>query len=324
MFRKLASLTLKVSLGLGLIAWLVLSGRLELATLSKVLSNPSFVVLALLVWVVGPFILGAVRWVQLLRGAGISLEGYRGAWKLQLIGLFFNSALPGAVSGDIVKTYYAIGQTRARAQGPVWAALMDRILGVVAMFLLSAVAVAYFYPVLWEHLPLRPVVGIILGFSAAAVVALCALSHEGVARWLWGAGLRMPGVRSVLPLNPSGKRGQYLKMRASVLRGLGISILVQMVCMFFFVAISYFVDGVLPPIGKVLVVYPIGILLSSVPLLPGGAGVGHVAFEELYAVAGMDNGANVFNIYMVTFLALNLSGVVPYLTVRRYAGAVKI
>ena len=58
---------------------------------------------------------------------------------------------------------------------------------------------------------------------------------------------------------------------------------------------------------------PIGMIVTAVPLAPGGMGVGHVAFSQLFSYLNVNNGANLFNIFWVTMLIINLLGVIPYL-----------
>jgi hypothetical protein len=60
-------------------------------------------------------------------------------------------------------------------------------------------------------------------------------------------------------------------------------------------------------------------MTTALPLAPGGLGVGHVAFDKLFAMVGLQGGANVFNVMVLTQLALNLLGVFPYLLYRRAA-----
>ncbi|HUP58522.1 MAG TPA: lysylphosphatidylglycerol synthase transmembrane domain-containing protein, partial [Bdellovibrionota bacterium] len=85
--------------------------------------------------------LGMMRWQWLLRAQDIHLPFFR-TIQLTLIGNFFNVALPGAVSGDLVKAFY-IGKEvegkRARAFGAI---LFDRVVGVSALVIVSAGALA--------------------------------------------------------------------------------------------------------------------------------------------------------------------------------------
>jgi hypothetical protein len=54
-------------------------------------------------------------------------------------------------------------------------------------------------------------------------------------------------------------------------------------------------------------------MTTALPLAPGGLGVGHYAFDRMFALVGWHGGANVFNVLVLGQLALNLLGFIPYL-----------
>jgi len=53
------------------------------------------------------------------------------------------------------------------------------------------------------------------------------------------------------------------------------------------------------------------------PISPAGLGVGHVAFDRLFSMIGLHDGATVFNVYLIGQLTPCLLGVIPYLALRR-------
>jgi uncharacterized membrane protein YbhN (UPF0104 family) len=63
-------------------------------------------------------------------------------------------------------------------------------------------------------------------------------------------------------------------------------------------------------------IFPFGTLATAIPLAPGGLGVGHAVFDKLFHLVGLPGGANVFNIYVLSQLVLNLLGFIPYLYVK--------
>src|SRR5690606_31531913 len=80
----------------------------------------------------------ALRWWMLLTCRGVTVT-YARALRLTLIGLFFKLCMPGTTGGDVVRAWYA-----ARGGGKRGAAVMsiafDRVTGMVALFLLAALA----------------------------------------------------------------------------------------------------------------------------------------------------------------------------------------
>jgi len=84
--------------------------------------------------------LGAVRWRMLLKVQGIHITLWE-SLRLTYIGWFFNNWLPGATGGDFVKAYYIATQTHHKPEA-VTVVFLDRVLGLVAVCLIGAVAVA--------------------------------------------------------------------------------------------------------------------------------------------------------------------------------------
>ena len=84
--------------------------------------------------------LGAVRWRMLLAVQGIHITLWE-SLRLTYIGWFFNNWLPGATGGDFVKAYYIAAQTHHKPEA-VTVVFLDRFLGLIAVCLIGAVAVA--------------------------------------------------------------------------------------------------------------------------------------------------------------------------------------
>ena len=56
---------------------------------------------------------------------------------------------------------------------------------------------------------------------------------------------------------------------------------------------------------------PIGLITVAIPIAPGGIGIGHVAFESLYQLAGLSGGADIFNLFIIVQLGVFLLGGIP-------------
>jgi hypothetical protein len=84
-----------------------------------------------------------------------------------------------------------------------------------------------------------------------------------------------------------------------------------------FVALTRAVTGQNVTVGQIATVYPSGILSLVLPIAPGGFGVGHLAFDRLFAAIGLTGGATVFNVFILGQMAPAVIGVIPYLALRR-------
>jgi uncharacterized protein (TIRG00374 family) len=93
-------------------------------------------------------LLTVVRWQWLLVVQGIHVP-FRDLLRLSLIGVFFNLAIPGSVSGDLVKMGFIASRAGDRKAESVLTILVDRVLGMMGLFIVASVSVACALPLLW-------------------------------------------------------------------------------------------------------------------------------------------------------------------------------
>ena len=87
-----------------------------------------------------PLFILAFRWWYLLRLQRIEIS-LREVVRLTFLGTFFNYVVPGSVSGDLVKAYYAAKHTDRKIAVLV-SVFIDRALGLLEFVLLPAVVIA--------------------------------------------------------------------------------------------------------------------------------------------------------------------------------------
>src|SRR5215831_19922962 len=127
---------LKFLLGAAFFSWMVHSGKLDVRQVTNSLARwRTLMAMACLLYL--QCAITAWRWNLLLRAQEIRIP-YRRAFGLTMIGFLFNLVIPGAVGGDVVKGYYITRAAPGRRSQAATSVLMDRILGVVALFLLTA------------------------------------------------------------------------------------------------------------------------------------------------------------------------------------------
>jgi uncharacterized protein (TIRG00374 family) len=98
-------------------------------------------------WIIGAIIAyvivefaAVVRWQILLRVQGINLSNAR-ITGLFIIGMFYNQFLPGGTGGDIVKTYLLWKETPGKKPGALLAVLFDRMVGLIALIIITGVLI---------------------------------------------------------------------------------------------------------------------------------------------------------------------------------------
>ncbi len=317
MLKSLLITSGKLFVAAALLVWLQKKGQLDFAQLRLFQENPWLVCATLFYFFVGLVFLGTWRWKTLLKGAGYTLTWTR-AVTLQMTGFFFNSVMPGAVGGDIIKIAYVIRDNPGRSKSQVMmTALLDRIVGLAGLFLVCWVMFLLNLGTIRE-LPvfsslLLITSGVSLGFIAFFFAAL--YHYKGQDPFLRILQLKIPGFGFIEKLYNAMRVYRYA--RKDILASLTISIGIQFISLLLFYFISTKVTSQYPSFAKVAVIYPIGVTTTAIPITPAGLGVGHVAFDQLFQLVGLDHGANAFNLFALSQLFLNLIGFIPYLTLKK-------
>ena len=116
--------------------WYVFA-RLELQQVLDTIAQSNFLLLAgaLFLFVLSK-IISSLRLNRFLRSTGIHLSE-RANIKLYLLGMYYNLFLPGGIGGDGYKIYLLNRRYDVATKKIFWAVMMDRIIGVVALFCLA-------------------------------------------------------------------------------------------------------------------------------------------------------------------------------------------
>lgn len=318
MLKKALLNLLKASLALGLLAWLIQSGKLNWDLLAGMFKYPnrlllafgfSFVNLLLVTW----------RWRHLLSARSSEKQSLVSLGAANWIGVFFSSVLPGSITGDIVKIFYVKrGSSPMSKPFLLFSCFLDRLMGLTGLILLMGVFSIANYSSLLELSPkLAPMLQFNFFLFAAVVSSLLV--------FFFAPAIIEVALRALARALPSSKIPQRLSDLWQDLRAakaqMGWAILISIVVQFFGVMIFHLL--VSPQyetqlsLHMVLSFIPLGFMAIALPIAPGGLGVGHAAFQTLFGFAGEQNGANFFNMYFVVTMAFNLLGVVPWLLSRK-------
>lgn len=314
MNRSRVSLIAKVAVATLLIVYLIRSGHLDPKDLLG-LVTPTHVAVGLAIVGVN-ILLAAWRWILLLRSREFHIPFGYGVG-LYLIGIFFNHALPGAVGGDFVRGYYLVGDHPDKRMDAVLSVVIDRVLGLYSFFILTLVAVAFDFSFVSSHEQIRWVAAMCLlvfcgltGFFT--VVFSKRLSH------LFGLKILerklQPLHRLIVSLQLFGRS------RRVIAYSVAVSLLAQLVTMFFFYGMAI-ISGEPDVTWKaVLFAVPMGFLVTAVPIAPAGVGVGQVAFLYLfnaYLQRQTQFGANAITAFQLGVACWALVGAFLYMRRRK-------
>lgn len=262
--------------------------------------------------------LAAYRWQILLSVQGLHVAPLR-TLQLSYIGNFFNIALPGAVSGDLVKAYYVSHElqgSRAKAFGTI---LFDRIVGTSALVLVSVTALMIEFDRFIGTAVLSGVKAFVIAAGLAVVafysyLLLVKESHDPILKLLMQVESRVKKADSLVKIY-LGVR-DFHSHRLAIAKTLGLSFLIHLSSGYACICFARALGEILPSSGQYVVV-PLGLLVTAVPVLPGGVGTGHAAFSFFYHLLESQRGADVFTFFVMTQLLIGLLGGLVYLQFKK-------
>jgi uncharacterized protein (TIRG00374 family) len=266
------------------------------------------------------------RWYFLVRAQDLPFT-VPDAMRIGLVGFFFNAVMPGAVGGDVIKAV-ALAREQSRRTVAVATVIMDRIIGLWALVWF----VAMIGGISW-------LLGLLDGPSArpAVVIVATALAIVGLSALVWlllGVLPQWRAERFAGRLSRLPKVGHaaaefwravwmYRCRQVSVAQALGLSLVshVGFVLAFYCCARVLWdgaADNPLPTVLQHFLIVPIASVVSTIPLFPGGAGIGEAAFGGLYFLFGSaaSNGILGSLVQRVVTWVMGLLGYLVYLRMR--------
>jgi uncharacterized protein (TIRG00374 family) len=294
---------IKYGIGIGLLVWVVTrywedNPSTGAPGLRSLLSGPVSEVWLLLAAVLAAGALGLqlVRWYLLVRALELPFT-LRDACRLGLVGVFFNTFLPGSIGGDLLKAYFIARENRERKTRAVATVLIDRALGLFGLVLFVAVLGTAAWSLGEERLAanaelqrLIQLMAVCSGATVAGFILLGYLPQRRVDRF--ARRLRwLPKIGGVLAEFWYAV-WMYRQRPRTMAWGVVLSAASHVALVLAFHAAS----RVFPATGGTteqpaslaehLVIAPIGFIVQALPVSPGGVGVGEAAFAGLYQLCG--------------------------------------
>lgn len=316
--KSMITTFLKLAVAGGLIYFLVDGGKIDFRRLTLFFERWELAAANVSYWVFVSLAVGSLRWRFLLSGVGIAVK-YLKTMLFTSIGLFFNAAIPGAVGGDIVKAIYVIrDEAREKKTAALVTIALDRILGLFGLFTIAAVAILANHEFLFSHGALRSICTAALGLFACLVLFFVSVFFPIGKNDL---------IRSILSKNIVGfsflrqlydDLCKYRSAPRALVYGWLCSMFIQgmLVCYFWYIANLLELTGGIG-FGVFASITPLAVLTTALPLAPGGFGVGHYAFDRIMSFVGVEGGANIFNLFFIGQLVLNMIGFIPYILLKK-------
>ncbi len=296
-----------------IITWLLRSGRLDFSLITKSFNEGYYWAISLCI-IAFNAILSSYRWKILLEIKSGTKLAIRQCIKLTWIGLFFNSFLPGAVTGDFIKLLYAKELSKKFSKTfLITSVLMDRVLGLIGLFfLVGFFSITYYSKVISISPQMSHLMALNFLFFIGIIVFLITLFlPRKIQNTLLTLSLKTPflGKKIHKTLEQVWLIGREKK---SIITCIAMSIFSQFLNVVCFYLLAYQFIGDSLPLPYAFTFIPIGFLAVAIPISPAGLGVGHVAFETLFGYFNISNGASYFNLYFLLMIFTNLFGFFPY------------
>ncbi len=223
-------------------------------------------------------IVAITRWWRLLNVAGCAARWYD-ALRLTFIGFFMNLVLPGLTGGDVVKAVMVVREHPERRADALVSVLVDRGLGLLVLMAMAAIVVLVegerFHEVRW------PVTFAFL----AVLVALWVGLHPWPRR-----ALRVDRLLEKLPQKERLRSidralSIYAKHPAEITFAIVLSALNHTSIAFALYSLGHAFGDVLS-LPEYIGIAAIANTVSSVPIAPGGWGVGEALYGYLFHLLG--------------------------------------
>jgi len=311
---KILFTVLRIVSGIGLLVYLELSGAISWPALAGLARVWPISLAAGCLWIV---IIGLTSWrLCLLLKPRELLIPLSASMRLTFIGAFFTAFLPGGAGGDIVRIFFALKGNEGRRTEIATIFLLDRLFGILGLLILPLLLAPLFPQLLNSITVLR----VLLWFAAAAaasILALLLICFAGQAN----DGSILLRVFQKLPLGTHLKR-IYHTVRAYRHNGTtlvvagAISLLVHSLLVIVLLLLVQ-ATGERGVSWEMAIFIPLGFLANSLPLTPGGVGVGEVAFSKLFQLAGLTGGVEALLGWRVLAVLASLPGLIFYFQGRR-------
>lgn len=309
--RQLILAITRAAVGVGLLALLTTGDVLEWSALLPLARGWPLFSAALLV-LAADLVVTSSRLSLLLRAIGLNLP-IGAATRLSLIGLFFNLFLPGGGGGDLVRIYYAAQSAPGRGAEITTVMVLDRVCGAYAMILLPVLLAPMILPAFQGILLVQILVG--LGAAAAFIIP--------VGLWIllrWNVPSGGSSGRHTQLIALLGRMYATARVFRCHLGRLARAVAVSLGAHALSIIIMLMLAEAMLPAGadpRMALLIPLGFLANTLPITPGGLGVGEAAMDGLFGLVGLSGGAELLLAWRLLSVPLALAGLGVYIRGRR-------
>ncbi len=299
---------LELCLGAAALAYLVGTGRLDLRELLRVGEAWPWLLAAQACFGAAQLV-AAERWRLLLRGQGLETS-FASAFRLTLVGIFFNQVLLGSTGGDMARAWGAARDNPDRRSAAVLSVFVDRGVGLAMLLVVALAAGLLNVGLVRGHRELAWILLGMAGLLTTAIGGLALFFSERTralppVRWLWTHAPAKRVLRKLLEaLRAYRSRPRDLARSAAWGALLHLLIIATNACL-----AASLVGGEVDAIAFSLLI-PIALAVMALPVNPPGAiGTGEASYAYFLGMAGFSQGSLVSVLQRLTFGLWGVAGV---------------
>ncbi len=275
--------THRMCFAFGLLVFLIANGTINPREIQGAMKNWPWVLLGLCILSL-QIVTGAWRWSILLSGQRIGLT-FLTSIKLLTVGFFFNTFIPGSTGGDFYRIY-KVAKGNSKLVAPVTTSVfLDRLLGLPALLLMVLTGICInldFISSTHEFLSIAKGYGILTVVSVIFFFALFFISFflaDKLSTYNFSTFVGRAFLQAVKSI------GVYKNSKITLVYVILISILSHLATYVAFLCFAEAVEiqGIHGSIMLFLVFA--GLMVNFIPLAPGGAGQGELAFAWIFTLA---------------------------------------
>ena len=312
---------LKVAFAAAIVYYMIETGKLDLHQISQI-AHKQLMIIKVLLTILAVYALVTIRWYYLLIWQGIPTTFITTA-RINLIGLFFNSFMPGAFGGDLVKAYYVAKENKEHRTRAITTIFIDRILGFETLMLVAFLALILNYKTISTNPQLKALSSAIALYILCSFIAAAAVFSRRVKHFFVSIGVnklvyKLPKNEILIRIYDAFHIYSNQKMR--LVKAMAITIPLDLINIYAFFIIGRAMGETLVPLASYYTAVPVGLLMLSLPVAPAGIGVGQGAFYKLFVWFGAASGAlgaTIITIYQLLTITINICFVSVYLGNRK-------
>ncbi len=292
------------------------TGQFDMVRLKCAFKRPDLIMLSAALLLLGVLV-NVQRWRILLKVQDFYISNTK-AIKLTLIGDFFSVAIPGSVSGDIVKAYY-LARGKKQKEKLITTIILDRLVGLYTMMLIAILSIitTFLYSSIngdygvWTNPTLRTLGYFILTvFILLNIMGIIVVGSRGRYKFVEFLLKKVPFHEAVIKIYEAVL--QCGRKPGLMLNAIFVSTLAQIIILMGVWSLFSILGINLLTAIDCLVALPICLAINSIPLTPGGLGVGEAGFQGVFLLFGSDKGAELAILYHMIYFGqrIGLGGMV--------------